>query len=407
MNPTLTLKFSALCVAACIALSGAAPFACASVLPDEPRLLLTGGDLDSFFYGNDPALGGNFSTQEKLLRQARDQYLKGNILEAYKIYKRVVAMQGPYTDPFTEQAMALCGLADCYVKQGSFKEAEKMIQHAVSMIGIHANSWMPLTALAGFYADQGKLIEAEAECRKALALCEKTMTDVSRETAICRLNLGILLAQAKKFDEAQSYFEKATQSVGEHDVLFWKARANSAYLLAAQGKTKQAEADYTAVAQKLVATKNASRSVLAELLKNRAILMKRAGNPVLAEKLYKEIEEAQKEPAKEAQSAKPVNYRKFMLSMEKKIQRQWHPAKDWESKRIIARFTVAANGTISDVEVVESSSIDAADKAALAAIEKASPVDPLPEGADAPASIEFTFERFATPNYGHWGFSRY
>lgn len=277
-----------------------------------------------------------------------------------------------------------------------------MIQQAVSMLGLHRNMWMPLTALADFYAFRNRASEAETECRKALAMCEKQLPAKSPEIAICQLNLGILLAHAKKFEEAQSYFDKTQQTIGDHLSLYWTARANSAYLLAAQGKDKEAESDYVKAAQELLASRKAPRRILSDLIKNRAILMKRLGNPALAQKLYKETEEAQKQTEKNESIQTTVNYSKFMASLQRKIRKQWRPPKDLMSKQIMVCFKVGLQGELTDIQLLASSTMDAADKAALTAVEKASPVDPLPLGSEEPIDIQFTFDHNVPPGYSRF-----
>jgi TonB family protein len=371
-------------------------------VPDEPKMLFTGSDLEGIFYGTNPATGGNHSLQEKLLWQARDAYKKDKLIESYKLYKRVLRIAGPLADPYTNQASALCGLADCYVKQGSLEHAEKLILQAISMVGVHRNSWQPITALADFYANQNKMVEAESECRKALLMCEKYFPAKSYELALCQLNLGILLAQNKRFDEAQSWFDKATKSVDKDQTLYWKARANSAYLLAVQGKDTEAEAEYAKAIQELMSAKKFVRVLLPELIKNRGTMIKRLGNPALATRLFKETEEAEKEWKNTP--AQSVDFSKYMASLQRRIRKQWHPPKDLISKRVVVRFKVGLQGAVSELQLVAPSAIDAADKAALAAVEKASPMEPLPAGADEPVDIQFTFDYNAHPGYGMWGY---
>lgn len=74
------------------------------------------------------------------------------------------------------------------------------------------------------------------------------------------------------------------------------------------------------------------------------------------------------------------------------IQSRWDPPKGLEHKRTVAVFTIQRDGTITDSEIIESSGVESLDKAALAALAKASPLPPLPEGAPKSIRLRHRFE---------------
>lgn len=87
-----------------------------------------------------------------------------------------------------------------------------------------------------------------------------------------------------------------------------------------------------------------------------------------------------------------VDFGPYMATLQKKIKHQWSPPKGEESKRVVVFFSIDKMGTLSRLKIDRGSGIGNADKAALKAVEDATPFDPLPEGAPASVDIQFTFD---------------
>lgn len=90
----------------------------------------------------------------------------------------------------------------------------------------------------------------------------------------------------------------------------------------------------------------------------------------------------------------------YMADLEQKIIRMWSPPKGTESKRIMVVFKLHSNGTVSNIRLLEKSGVEAADQAALKAVETAAPFRPLEKSAPDDVEILFTFD------YNRWKDSR-
>jgi TonB family protein len=87
-----------------------------------------------------------------------------------------------------------------------------------------------------------------------------------------------------------------------------------------------------------------------------------------------------------------VDYNQFMSRMQRKIKRNWRPARSDVSRHVTVSFKVHRNGEMSDLGVKNSSSVDTADAAAIKAVEAAAPFDHLPAGGEDVVDILFTFD---------------
>jgi TonB family protein len=81
-----------------------------------------------------------------------------------------------------------------------------------------------------------------------------------------------------------------------------------------------------------------------------------------------------------------------MADLQRRIKHNWHPPRGNESKRVVVLFSIHKDGRISHLRVERSSGVEIADQAALTAVQKASPVRQLPEGASQNVDIQFTFD---------------
>jgi protein TonB len=87
-----------------------------------------------------------------------------------------------------------------------------------------------------------------------------------------------------------------------------------------------------------------------------------------------------------------VDFGSYMAAMKQTIQKNWQPPKGLEDKKVAAVFTIMRDGTIKEPEIVESSGSAEVDKTALEALQKASPLAPLPLGAPRSVQIRYQFD---------------
>lgn len=87
-----------------------------------------------------------------------------------------------------------------------------------------------------------------------------------------------------------------------------------------------------------------------------------------------------------------LNFGPYMSALQRAIKRAWKPPRGTESNRIVVTFTVLANGRLSDLRVIQESADPEANLAAMEAVNRAAPFDPLPPGAGDSVDIEFTFD---------------
>jgi TonB family protein len=111
---------------------------------------------------------------------------------------------------------------------------------------------------------------------------------------------------------------------------------------------------------------------------------------------YAEVLKANGKDAKakeiSAKSDKVVDYQPYMAAIALKIKQTWRPAERNSSKKAILTFQILSDGKVEKAEIKSSSQDADMDKAALLALKQASPFPPIPKGATAPLSIEFSFD---------------
>lgn len=99
---------------------------------------------------------------------------------------------------------------------------------------------------------------------------------------------------------------------------------------------------------------------------------------------------------------KEPDFGPYMRELQRRIKMNWDPPKGNESKRVVLLFKIAKDGRLLSVRVSKSSGIQAADKAAISAVELTAPFKPLPpEFRGSSVDIQFTFD------YNVFGGSRY
>ena len=75
----------------------------------------------------------------------------------------------------------------------------------------------------------------------------------------------------------------------------------------------------------------------------------------------------------------PAQWNAYLKMADTRIKNNWNPSKIDNSKMISAKFTVEKNGEITNIRFTRLSGIKELDNAALDAIKKASPLEPLPK----------------------------
>ena len=99
---------------------------------------------------------------------------------------------------------------------------------------------------------------------------------------------------------------------------------------------------------------------------------------------------------------KEPDFGPYMRELQRRIKMNWDPPKGNESKRVVLLFKIARDGRLLSCRVSRSSGIDAADRAAISAVELTAPFKPLPpEFKGQSVDIQFTFD------YNVFGASRY
>lgn len=87
-----------------------------------------------------------------------------------------------------------------------------------------------------------------------------------------------------------------------------------------------------------------------------------------------------------------VNFGPYMSLLQRKIKRMWKPPRGSESNRIVVTFSVTTDGRLQNLKLTQSCPLPDANMAALDAVTKAAPFDPLPIGSGPSVDIEFTFD---------------
>ena len=87
------------------------------------------------------------------------------------------------------------------------------------------------------------------------------------------------------------------------------------------------------------------------------------------------------------------NISSYMTNIQKIIKSNWNPPKDTNNKQVIVIFRMMKNGTITATNIYKSSGNNENDKSAIEAVEKSSPLPPMPkEWKRNYADIKFTFD---------------
>ena len=99
---------------------------------------------------------------------------------------------------------------------------------------------------------------------------------------------------------------------------------------------------------------------------------------------------------------KQPDFGPYMRELQRRIKANWNPPQGNESKRVVLLFSIAKDGRLLGVKVLKSSGLQAADRAAISAVEMTAPFKPLPsEYKRSSVDIQFTFD------YNVFGISGY
>ena len=83
----------------------------------------------------------------------------------------------------------------------------------------------------------------------------------------------------------------------------------------------------------------------------------------------------------------------YMPKMQRKIKSKWEPPKRDSSSKVILKYEIKKDGNLGDYDVMTSSGDKKIDKAAIKALKKSSPFEPLPQGFSGDkVEVQFTFD---------------
>lgn len=89
----------------------------------------------------------------------------------------------------------------------------------------------------------------------------------------------------------------------------------------------------------------------------------------------------------------PEMFTGYMRRMQMKIKSNWDPPKQDASKRVVVFYKIKKNGKLSSSKIIQSSGNKDLDKAAINALKKSAPFEPLPENFKKDyVDVQFTFD---------------
>lgn len=115
-------------------------------------------------------------------------------------------------------------------------------------------------------------------------------------------------------------------------------------------------------------------------------------NVVDADDIYHQIGFAELKRMDPSHTFRTPDYNTYMSALQDRIKRMWYPPKGEETRRVVAVFKVHSDGKASHIKLTDTSGTATADAAAVAAVERAAPFQPLPAGSPDDVDVEFTFD---------------
>ena len=89
----------------------------------------------------------------------------------------------------------------------------------------------------------------------------------------------------------------------------------------------------------------------------------------------------------------PEMFSGYMRRMQIKIKSNWEPPEQDVSKRVVVFYQIKRNGKLGSYKIIQSSNNKETDKAAIKALKKSTPFEPLPEGYTKDyVEVQFTFD---------------
>ncbi|WP_269612305.1 tetratricopeptide repeat-containing sulfotransferase family protein [Prochlorococcus marinus] len=158
-------------------------------------------------------------SKEKIINQAIQFHLKGNIQEATKYYQQIINQGCNDHRVFSNYGVILKDL-------GKYQDAESSTRKAIELNPNFANAHSNLGIIL---SDVGKLEEAELSYRKAIL--------IKPDYAEAHSNLGNLLRDLGKFKDAENSYRKAVELKPN----FTEAHYNLGNIFRVLGKLEQAE----------------------------------------------------------------------------------------------------------------------------------------------------------------------
>lgn len=199
--------------------------------------------------------------------------------------------------------------------------------------------------------------------------------------------LAGLFLKKKLYSEAEGLYLSRLEEKKE-DYKSDEARflANIALINLEAGKEAEAET-FNAEALKIALKESGKDNV------ETAKVSKKRSEKLLAEGHKKEaLEETLLACENILRRQEKVNFNSYMTSVQKTIRANWNPPKSESSQHVKLSFKIFSDGSVSRLKVLESGGHSESEIAAITAVEKSTPFEPLPKYAPCNVDIEFSLD---------------
>lgn len=100
-----------------------------------------------------------------------------------------------------------------------------------------------------------------------------------------------------------------------------------------------------------------------------------------------------KKSTQKAIEQNPDMFKGYMYRMQTKIKSNWNPPKQEVSSRVTVFYSINKDGSLREYKILKSSGVKELDNAAIEALKKSFPSEPLPEGFGGKSvDVQFTFD---------------